>query len=145
MKTKKEIKARLITLYKDYVAKEDIANNARDNRLYNQTRTEQEEIQREITSLEWVIEESLNVSLRDWYLAHTLNDDFAKKYLRVNSTFFGLYCELLNTKTGSVYKYLFSEGQADSIIREHMFTKLAVMLDVDYSNIYQLWLEGKNQ
>ena len=72
--------------------------------------------------------------LRDWYMK-TYPTDECGRYINNGATFYGLF-ETLDARK-DVYDYI---GEADSVIRERLFTKLAEIMDVDYSYIYDQWI-----
>jgi len=57
-----------------------------------------------------------------------------------NATFEGLFETLDSYK--DVYEYIFNNGYGDSVVRERVFSKLASIMDVDYSEVYEQWLLG---
>jgi hypothetical protein len=70
--------------------------------------------------------------IKDWYMGAYKNDDLGD---RLNGTFKGALQTLL--RGDDIYDYI---GVGDSLIRERLFSKLAEMLDVDYDEIYNVWL-----
>ena len=70
--------------------------------------------------------------IKDWYMGAYKDDDLGD---RLNGTFKGVLQTLL--RGDDVYTYI---GVGDSLIRERLFSKLAEMLDVDYDEIYNVWL-----
>lgn len=77
----------------------------------------------------------MNTNIKEWYMEEYPND---KVGLTLNDdiTFEGLF-EVLDSY-GDVYEYL--GGDADSVVRERCFAKLAEIMQVDYSYIYEQWL-----
>lgn len=74
--------------------------------------------------------------IKDWYMGAYKEDDLGD---RLNGTFKGALQTLL--RGDDIYDYI---GVGDSLIRERLFSKLSEMLDVDYDEIYNVWLnEGK--
>ena len=74
------------------------------------------------------IKEAYSLMYADDNLSHLLND----------VTFNDVFDTLDNY--GSFYKLI---GVYDSLIRERIFSMLAVVMDVDYSYIYDQWLMCK--
>ena len=71
-------------------------------------------------------------SIKEWYTATYPTDNLGP---RLTGTFGGAMQCLLSG--GDFYGYV---AQADSIVRERIFSKLSKMLDVGYNEIYQLWI-----
>lgn len=77
-----------------------------------------------------------DASIKDWYMGAYKEDDLGD---RLNGTFKGALQTLL--RGDDIYDYI---GVGDSLIRERLFSQLAKMLDVDYDEIYNVWLnEGE--
>lgn len=79
-------------------------------------------------------------NIREWYM-RTYPDDELGKILDPKAVFFGTeytlgLFDILDARR-DVYEYI---GACDSVIRERVFTKLAEIMDVDYSYIYTQWL-----
>lgn len=70
--------------------------------------------------------------IKDWYMGAYKEDDLGD---RLNGTFKGALQTLM--RGDDIYDYI---GVGDSLIRERLFSKLAEMLDVDYDEIYNVWL-----
>lgn len=70
--------------------------------------------------------------IKDWYMGAYKDDDLGD---RLNGTFKGALQTLL--RGDDIYDYI---GVGDSLIRERLFSQLAKMLDVDYDEIYNVWL-----
>lgn len=70
--------------------------------------------------------------IKDWYMGAYKDDDLGD---RLNGTFKSALQTLL--RGDDIYDYI---GVGDSLIRERLFSKLAEMLDVDYDEIYNVWL-----
>lgn len=103
-----------------YKAKEDITRMVKENnnKLYNQIK-------------------KLDKNIKSWYI-ETYPSDEVGKSLYDTSTFLDLN-NLLNSGNGrKVYALL--GGDADSIVRERCFEKLAELTNQDYNNIYCKWL-----
>ena len=74
--------------------------------------------------------------IKDWYMGAYKEDDLGD---RLNGTFKGALQTLLRGE--DIYDYI---GVGDSLIRERLFSQLSKMLDVDYDEIYNVWLnEGE--
>lgn len=71
--------------------------------------------------------------IKDWYVKAYPTDDLGE---RLNGTFKGALQTLL--RGDDIYDYI---CVGDSLIRERLFSQLSKMLDVDYDEIYNLWLE----
>jgi hypothetical protein len=70
--------------------------------------------------------------IKDWYMGAYKEDDLGD---RLNGTFKGALQTLM--RGDDIYDYI---GVGDSLIRERLFSKLAAMIDVDYDEIYNVWL-----
>jgi hypothetical protein len=76
-----------------------------------------------------------NTNIKEWYMEEYPDDEVGAT-LNDDITFEGLF-ETLDSY-GDVYEYL--GGAADSVVRERCFAKLAEIMQVDYSYIYEQWL-----
>lgn len=70
--------------------------------------------------------------IKDWYVETFPTDDQGE---RINGTFKGALRTLLSGN--DIYDYI---NVDDSLIRDRIYYKLSKMLDVDYDEIYYLWL-----
>ena len=70
--------------------------------------------------------------IKDWYIKAFPTDDMGEG---ICGTFKGFLQTLIQGE--DIYDYI---DVGDSVIRERIFSKLAEMLDVDYDDIYYLWL-----
>jgi hypothetical protein len=78
----------------------------------------------------------LNQSIKDYYTSVFPSDDLGKE-LPLNITFYDIFNALDNYS--SVYSLM---GNADdSIIRERLFERLAILIEVDYDYIYNQWMK----
>ena len=77
-----------------------------------------------------------NSSIKKAYLNLHSYDELASELNDI--TFLDLFYVLENYK--SVYKAI---GVYDSIIRENIFSMLAIVMNVDYNYIYEQWLKCK--
>jgi hypothetical protein len=77
-----------------------------------------------------------NSSIKKAYLNLYSHDELANELNDI--TFLDLFYVLENYK--SVYKAI---GVYDSIIRENIFSMLAIVMNVDYNYIYEQWLKCK--
>lgn len=75
---------------------------------------------------------TFDAPIKDWYMGAYKEDDLGD---RLNGTFKGALQTLM--RGDDIYDYI---GVGDSLIRERLFSKLAEMLDVDYDEIYNVWL-----
>ena len=83
-----------------------------------------------------IIKESkdeLSLKIKDWYKKNFSDDELGDE-IDDRATFGTLYSYLKNNK--EVYDILAN----DSIVRERCFKKLSKILNVDYDNIYYMWL-----
>lgn len=71
-------------------------------------------------------------AIKEWYVKAYPTDNLGP---RLTGTFGGAMQCLLSG--GEFYGYV---TEADSLVRERIFRKLSEMLDVDYDEIYHLWL-----
>lgn len=81
-------------------------------------------------------ENKMNEKLKDYYQMAYESDDMG---LEINDemTFENLRYYLVHET--DVYKVI---GVEDSLVRERLFQELAEKLEVDYNDIYDLWLKG---
>jgi len=77
---------------------------------------------------------STTTPIRTWYISAYPTDDVGPT-LNPATTFADLWQAL--TYGGCVYAAL--GGDADSVVRERVFEKLAALLGTDYDSIYTLW------
>ena len=89
------------------------------------------------------LEENTNklkdINFKQWYMENVPEDNFLFDDLRDETTF----QDILDTlKAGNnVYDAMFKEGKGgDSTVRENVFSALSDMLNVDYDDVYYLWL-----
>jgi hypothetical protein len=89
------------------------------------------------------LEENTNklkdINFKQWYMENVPEDNFLFDDLRDDTTF----QDILDTlKAGNnVYDVMFKEGKGgDSTVRENVFSALSDMLNVDYDDVYYLWL-----
>lgn len=89
------------------------------------------------------LEENTNklkdINFKQWYMENVPEDNFLFDDLRDDTTF----QDILDTlKAGNnVYDAMFKEGKGgDSTVRENVFSALSDMLNVDYDDVYYLWL-----
>lgn len=81
-------------------------------------------------------QEARELFVRDWYLLEYPADHLGEE-INESITFMDLFHVL--DRYQDVYEFL---GAVDSVIRERVFTKLAEIMEVDYSYIYDQWLLG---
>ena len=77
----------------------------------------------------------METKIKEWYMKEYETDEIGET-LNEESTFEDLYEALDNHE--DVYDIL--GGDADSIVRERCFGKLAEIMQVDYNYIYGQWL-----
>ena len=77
--------------------------------------------------------------IKDYYTSYYPSDEEGK-YLDETATFTGML-ETLNNGS-DVYDYF---GEADSVIRERLFSRLAEILNCDYTIIYNKWLSAETE
>lgn len=76
----------------------------------------------------------MNTKVKDWYIANFPTDDCGK-HIRGSITFKDVYERL---QTGEcIYAFL---GVYDSMVREIVFDRLSEVMNVDYDDIYNLWI-----
>ncbi len=84
----------------------------------------------------------LDISIKNWYIDNYPSDDVGTT-LSSTATFLDLN-NLLNSKKGShVYQLL--GGDADSLVRERCFSKLAELIGENYNYIYNKWIDSPNK
>ena len=79
---------------------------------------------------------NLNSDIHDWY-AHTFPDDELNKEIYTGVSFQKLYDMLSSNDLYSII------GVDDTVVRERCFSKLAELMQVDYSVIYDMWLNAE--
>lgn len=75
-----------------------------------------------------------DTNIRDWYIATYPHDKLANE-INPEITFNDVFERLDSRKC--VYELF---GVADSLIRENIFSELAIVMGVDYDYIYDQWL-----
>jgi len=80
------------------------------------------------------------MNIKEYYMNAYPTDELGVE-LNENSTFVGLL-DVLNTQSVNddsdyVYEYI---GVVDSIVRERLFSNLALVLNKPYDYVYNLWL-----
>lgn len=98
-----------------------------------------EEVMKKITALDNDFD-VLDESIKLWYLKKYPSDELGND-LSDNTTFQDLSDCLEKGK--NVYELL--GGDADSVIRERCFTRLAELTNQDYESVYQKWLSVNNE
>lgn len=81
-----------------------------------------------------------DINIKSWYKENYPNDNVGDT-LSQTVTFLELN-NLLNSGYGDVYTLL--GGDADTIIRERCFEKLCELVDCNYDDIYNKWINLKN-
>lgn len=74
--------------------------------------------------------------IKQWYTEHFPSDELGME-IGEHATFGGLMRVL--DKGGDVYEYL---GVSDSLVRERCFVELAVLYGIDYTDVYNKWLNN---
>lgn len=77
------------------------------------------------------------MNIKEFYLNQYPTDELGLE-LNENATFDGLLNTLLHEK--NVYEYI---GVGDSLVRERLFEKVALILNKPYEYVYRFWLQGK--
>lgn len=74
-----------------------------------------------------------SASIKKWYVKAYPTDSLGPNLV-------GNFAGALETmaKGGDIYEYM---AVGDSLVREHLFARLAEMLGLDYDHIYYLWLK----
>lgn len=83
---------------------------------------------------------ALKTKIAKWYISQYPTDDEAE-HLNSDVTFEGLNKRLDARK--DIYSFIFTDGRADSLVRERLFSKLAYILEVDYRVVYEKWLKAE--
>ena len=78
--------------------------------------------------------DKMNTNIRRWYMLTFPKDELGCE-INENVTFYDLFEALDNYE--DVYDLL---GVGDSIIRERAFSKLSIIMDVGYGEIFDQWL-----
>lgn len=82
---------------------------------------------------------SPKTNVKQWY-SRKYKDDEYKEFIRDDITFETLWNAL---KTGKeIYEVIFIDDHADSIVRERLFSMLSDIYEIDYDNIFNMWLDG---
>lgn len=81
------------------------------------------------------VKATAQTKVKDWYKTEYNSDELGDS-IDDNITFFDLF-ELLDG-----YKEIYSYLVDDSVVRERCFAQLAVIMECDYSYIYDQWLLG---
>ena len=76
------------------------------------------------------------MNIRDYYRESFPSDELGYE-LNETATFGGLFWTL--NSYGDIYDYI---GVTDSIVRERLFEKLSQLIDCDYNEIYEQWLQA---
>ena len=79
----------------------------------------------------------MNKNIKEWYTMSFETDEMGAELNEV--TFYELHKALHDGK--DIYEIM---GVGDSLIRERLFLELAELLQLDYENIYRLWLDKVN-
>ena len=79
----------------------------------------------------------MNKNIKEWYTMSFKTDEMGAELNEV--TFYELHKALHDGK--DIYEIM---GVGDSLIRERLFLELAELLQLDYENIYRLWLDKMN-
>ena len=79
----------------------------------------------------------MKTKIKEWYMKEYPTDELLGAEIDDDVTFEDLFEALENYK--DVYKTL---GVEDSIVRERVFDKLAIVMNVDYGYIHEQWLKG---
>lgn len=74
--------------------------------------------------------------IKEWYQKEYPSDELGEE-MSPTATWQGLF-DCLDYK-GDVYAFL---GVGDSIVRERVFERLALLIDADYDYVYNQWLLG---
>lgn len=77
----------------------------------------------------------MNKNIKEWYTMSFETDELGAELNEV--TFHELHKALHDGK--DIYEIM---GVDDSLIRERLFLELAELLQLDYANIYILWLDN---
>jgi hypothetical protein len=78
------------------------------------------------------------MEIKTWYLENYENDELGNDLLE-NVSFEDLFNALDSYE--DVYETLFGdEMSGDSLIRERIFSQLAIIMQVDYDYVYNQWL-----
>jgi hypothetical protein len=78
----------------------------------------------------------MRTNIKQYYIETYPTDELGNE-LNEFTTFAGLYKALI--KNEDVYTYI---GVHDSLIRERCFFGLSEFLELDYQEIYEMWLEA---
>lgn len=79
----------------------------------------------------------METKIKEWYMKEYPTDEVGET-LNEESTFKDLYKALDNYE--DIYDIL--GGEADSIVRERCFEKMAEIMQVGYDYIYEQWIKG---
>lgn len=78
------------------------------------------------------------MEMKKWYETTFADDKEAVEDMSSKATFQDLF-DVLDT-----YKDIYKEFNiSDSVVRERLFTELALIIEMDYDYIYDQWLKGE--
>lgn len=81
-------------------------------------------------------ENRLKLNVKEWYRGEYPTDDLVEE-IKDTVTFEDVFEALDN------YRDIYNEiGTTDSLVRERIFNKLAILMEVDYDYIYDQWLKS---
>lgn len=83
-----------------------------------------------------IMDELFNTDCKEWYI-ETYPTDELGHCINEGISFFNLFGFLAVCKPENLYSYI---GEADSVIRERLFAKLAKIMRVPYSEVYDMWM-----
>ena len=83
-----------------------------------------------------IMDELFETDIKEWYI-ETYPTDELGHYLNEGISFFNLFGFLAVCKAENLYSYI---GEADSVIRERLFAKLAKIMRVPYDEVYKMWV-----
>lgn len=83
-----------------------------------------------------IMNELFDTNCKEWYI-ETYPTDELGHYLNGEISFFNLYGCITMCNPNDLYEYI---GEADSVIRERLFAKLAKILRVPYGEVYDMWV-----
>ena len=134
----KQLKKKMNKLEKD-----DNIKDENEMEFTKQKHNIYKEIQNQISQYEEKLvkdsDTTLETSIKEWYSKTYSTDDIAKTL--TDKVIFNDLFDCLDTY-GDVYELL--GGDADSIVRERCFKKLAELIDCDYDYIYKQWLKAND-
>jgi len=82
--------------------------------------------------------QDIEQGLQEWYIKEYPGDELGPE-INKDINFYNLFKALDNRR--NIYDYI---QVGDSIVRERLFSRLAIIMQVEYNYIYEQWLNSRN-